>query len=379
MKLTKVDGLIGFIQPNKFLSADYGINTLNFIVSNSKINLIKNVSLDKTFEDASVYPYIFIFKKKTFKSNIEIKNISIFDVCEKNNLIGFETELKSIDIINKIKNLSKKLSDYSIAIKRGVPNNKLNFSSNGKYNAVSSTDLSMPYSLNHISQNMDYIDTNYEDTKNSEFSQPIILLPRTILNIRAILSTNGTHILDRIYYILLNIKMNINIKTILLLLNSKITTFYYDYFYGSTKIGGGYIDLKGTQISNFPIFEKINNEDVFIEKADRMLELTKNLHNAKQNFIYELKLEKIPKKLRNFEELEFDEFAKEYKKAKKLKFTDKLEERNFKNEWKALFENDSKIALDLKLQIITIDKEIDKMVYELYGLNDDEIKIVEKQ
>ncbi len=47
------------------------------------------------------------------------------------------------------------------------------------------------------------------------------------------------------------------------------------------------------------------------------------------------------------------------------------------NEWKALFENDSKIALDLKSQINTTDKEIDKMVYELYELSDDEIKIVE--
>lgn len=68
---------------------------------------------------------------------------------------------------------------------------------------------------------------------------------------------------------------------------------------------------------------------------------------------------------------------KEYTKSKKLKFTDKLEERNFKNDWKALFENDTKIALDLKSQINTTDKEIDKMVYALYGLSDDEVEIVE--
>ena len=44
---------------------------------------------------------------------------------------------------------------------------------------------------------------------------------------------------------------------------------------------------------------------------------------------------------------------------------------------KTLFENDSKIILDVKAQIDTNDKEIDKMVYEFYGLNDDKIKIVE--
>jgi hypothetical protein len=64
-------------------------------------------------------------------------------------------------------------------------------------------------------------------------------------------------------------------------------------------------------------------------------------------------------------------------KTSKLRTCSKLEERNFKNDWKALFENDSKIALDLKSQINITDQEIDKMVYELYGLSDDEIKIVE--
>ena len=63
IKIGKKDGLIGFIQPNKFLSADYGLNTVNYIIHNAEIVLIKNVSLDKTFEDASVYPYIFIFRK----------------------------------------------------------------------------------------------------------------------------------------------------------------------------------------------------------------------------------------------------------------------------------------------------------------------------
>ena len=133
-------------------------------------------------------------------------------------------------------------------------------------------------------------------------------------------------------------------------------------------------------LRQFP-FKDINLEfqQPFIEKSDLMFQLNKTIQETKQNFINELELKKIPKKLQNFEELDFEEFVKEYKKAKKLKFANKLEERNFKNDWEALFENDSKITLDLKSQINTTDKEIDKMVYELYGLNDDEIKIIEAQ
>jgi hypothetical protein len=114
-----------------------------------------------------------------------------------------------------------------------------------------------------------------------------------------------------------------------------------------------------------------------MKTADKMLELNKNLQETKQNFLNELKLEKLTKKLQNFEELTFDEFIKEYTKSLKLKFADKLAERNFKQEWQAIFENDKAITCKIKAEIEITDKEIDKMVYELYGLSDEEIKIVE--
>ena len=52
---------------------------------------------------------------------------------------------------------------------------------------------------------------------------------------------------------------------------------------------------------------------------------------------------------------------------------------SFKNDWKTLFEHDSKIALDLKSQIDSTNKEIDQMVYSLYNLSEKEIKIVESK
>ena len=39
----------------------------------------------------------------------------------------------------------------------------------------------------------------------------------------------------------------------------------------------------------------------------------------------------------------------------------------------------SKKALDLKNQIDTTDKKIDKLVYELYGLSEEEILIIEEK
>ena len=48
-----------------------------------------------------------------------------------------------------------------------------------------------------------------------------------------------------------------------------------------------------------------------------------------------------------------------------------------KAEWEDYFLQESKKALELKTNIDTTDKEIDAMVYELYGLNEEEIEIVE--
>ena len=64
-------------------------------------------------------------------------------------------------------------------------------------------------------------------------------------------------------------------------------------------------------------------------------------------------------------------FLKELEKSKvKLTLSQKAE-------WEDYFIQESKKALEIKHQIDTTDKEIDRMVYELYGLSEEEIKIVE--
>jgi hypothetical protein len=175
--------------------------------------------------------------------------------------------------------------------------------------------------------------------------------------------------IDSIGYFLQN-KL-LDLKFLMAIINSKLLNVYYKLHFTDKNV-------KPIYLKKLPIINaSIQSQEPFIKKVNLMLELNQKLQNSKQNFIDELELEKISKKLQNFEELEFEEFIKEIKKSKKLKFKDKLEERNFKNEWKALFENDMKIALDLKIQIDATDKKIDRMVYELYSLSDEEIKIID--
>lgn len=166
-------------------------------------------------------------------------------------------------------------------------------------------------------------------------------------------------------------------KFYLTIFNSELMWFFIKNT--SNEFRGGFFVYQTNFLESFPLpkLEILEQQNPFIQKADLMLELNKKLQITKQNFYDELGLEKLTTKLQNFEELEFDDFIKEYTKSKKIKFADKLEERNFKNAWIALFEKDKKEVLNLQNQINQTDKEINQMVYELYDLTEDEINIVE--
>ncbi len=202
---------------------------------------------------------------------------------------------------------------------------------------------------------------------------PKLIMRQTSDILRVAYDDNSFYCQNSLFIISSN---QVNLKLLNLLMNSKLLNFFYTM--DNPQKGKTFAEIKPSVIKDLPIKNiSENKQQPFIEKADLMLELNKQFRAAKQNFIKELNLEKLPKKLQNFEELEFDDFVKEYQKAKKLKFVDKLEERNFKNDWSGLFENDKKAVLEFKEQIAKTDKEIDAMVYVLYGLNEDEIAIVE--
>jgi tRNA1(Val) A37 N6-methylase TrmN6 len=210
--------------------------------------------------------------------------------------------------------------------------------------------------------------------KNFNFFQKKIMVRQTSDKIISSIDTEGFISLKSVHNIVVNDE-KYSYEALVCILNSKLMDFYYKFLVPEE--GRTFAEVKAVNLKRLPIVNFEFNQEPFIQKADLMLELNKKLQEIKQNFYNELKLEKLTTKLQKFEELEFDDFIKEYTKSKKIKFADKLEERNFKNDWKALFENDKKEVLEIQNQINITDKEIDQMVYKLYNLTEDEIKIVE--
>ena len=116
-------------------------------------------------------------------------------------------------------------------------------------------------------------------------------------------------LLDRIYY--LTQKTSVNTRFVLGVINSKVTNFWFEHYYGTTKVSGGYFDLNGTQIKSIPV---------------------PNATAKQQNKISSL-VETILKKKK----------------------------------------------LDIAADTSALEREIDELVYELYGLTEEEVKVVEEK
>jgi hypothetical protein len=161
-------------------------------------------------------------------------------------------------------------------------------------------------------------------------------------------------------------------KTLLCILNSKIVWMFLKSI--CVVRSGGYIEVKPQYFEQIPIPE-FKNEDQFEQLADLIIEATSSKQKIQSNFLNLLlskfPIEKPSGKLKNWPSLDFKGFLGELKKAKvKLSLSEEAEWMTYFNEQKAK-------ALALQTDIDRIDREIDALVYELYGLTEEEIRIVE--
>jgi type I restriction-modification system DNA methylase subunit len=411
INLTKEKGLYGLIIPNAWLMVYSGEGLRKHILDTSKINQIINLE-GYSFDNVNVETIILLSKKeKVTKNEFEIllSNGTEFvfshykeqDNFTKNEGLEFRvfTDDKSSLLIEKFLKDSIKL-DSIVQIKAG-----LQAYEKGKGNPKQSTEdvKNRPYDYKYRFDENTFKYLEGKDVGRYFVSWSGLYLkygehlaaPRTFnlfndekIIIREITgkypnSIIATYSQDLYLYnrsniaIVKNQDKEISLKYILTVLNSSLMAYYF-MKNTAKSVRKMFPKVILQDLRLFP-FKEINSieQEPFIRKANLMLNLNQELIGAKQGFLNELNLDKLTIKLQNFETLEFDEFIKEYVKARKIKFADKLEERKFKNEWKALFENDKEEVLSIQKEINETDKEIDQMVYKLYNLTEDEIKIVE--
>lgn len=411
-ELLKINGKMGFITPNSYFTNVSFRNLRSFIVENFVIKSIIDFPYRfYPFDDVNTETAIIIIDKKH-----DSENVTSFKVIDKNKQLVLggmadvyrnEIKLRQVaindkyrgmiiinanNIVNKLIGCENVFGDY-LELHKGwmsVPS-KVQLSATKYEKGIFSleeiindeelkkhTTLFLEgrdihrYYLDKVEKYV-YINDIDNKTKNWHFSPKIILQRIVGQNKNKIFATVDLD--NRIIFPnanLVNLKKNDdNIKFYLAILNSNLISYFYNLYYGESNTNLTKLAFESLPIPNLDFIDKSD----FINLVDKLISLIENLKLESEKFQRalqrEFSLESLSKKLQNWYELSFADFLKELAKAK-LNLT-----LSQKADWEDYFLQEQQKAISIKSQIDQTDKEIDQMVYELYGLTEEEIEIVE--
>ncbi|KQC11145.1 MAG: hypothetical protein APR54_02945 [Candidatus Cloacimonas sp. SDB] len=395
LNLTNSSKMFSLIIPNTFLVNENATLLRRKLIDDFSIEKIR-IFKDDVFPDANVesivvcsstlkkHNKILLFDEQdAYIGKTSIETILLDNYCR----IQINVSNEDLNVLRKINNNTAKLNeiaDICIGIQIGGSGNSKDFKekyiSNFKQNetfkkAIDGKDFD-PYHINWRNKYISYGDWLHRKRDEKFFLKSKILIRQIGSTPVSIIDKEQFYTLNTIYNLI--IKENCNdfvLEYIFLLLNSKIIKYYWNKLFSDNKTL--FPKIKKSQLIEIPISViPIESQQPFIEKADLMLYLTKQKHDKINNFLHRLEtnfeIEKLGKKIQNFYDFDFKTLLSELKKKKvKLSFSQQ-------DEFEKYFNNYTDEINELQRQIDKTDKEIDQMVYELYGLTKEEIEIVEK-
>ena len=378
-------GKLGFITPNTYLSNKYIQKLRNFILKNTFIEEVINYN-EIVFVDAGVdVATLILTKDKSKNENIKIYNsergeLKFITTKSQNSWNEAEEQVFNLknDFFFEFKDCIKleEIGNTYFGIqaydrKSSISDRKIN---ENYISIIDGADI-VRFQYSIPNKFFNYLSENIKSGGDwNVYSQDRIVISQIGQSPKVGFCEKGILTSNTIYNLFLK-DSRFSLKYIIAILNSQLIKNYWLSKYNDNK--DLFPKIKGYQLKQLPIKEiSLENQQPFIEKADQMLSLNKELQEISEKFQRNLQrefsLETISKKLQNWYELSFADFLKELAKAK-LNLT-----LSQKADWEDYFLLEQKRALDCQSKVHTTDKEIDQIVYELYGLTDEEIEIVEK-
>lgn len=409
LSITKKEGILSFITPNRFLSASYGKALREFIIDKCEIISLIDYSDKNVFPDASTYPVISFLKHKEREnyeiltgkfdsiskqlidrvfnsSKLEILDDSILgfllndklDITEK--VINQAESLKNVGRINAT-STAKEADDYTDLITDNSPGYKLiNTGTIDPYCNVWGKDKITNGGRKLLNPFLPKDSLVISENRHSLYSSPKIIISKIGLSCEAFydsvgdyasINTNCIHSFNEVYYP----------EYVLCWLNSKLFNYTFECFFDGLRMSGGYLlysapNLKNTYIKNIDVI----HQESFIELSGQVSLLIDNYNLLKNSFLDYIKLtfqvENVTKKLINWSDYGFSDFINEINKLIKNNGEEKLSKTE-EIEWLEVFNVKSFEALNLKTEIEKILNQIDHMFYKMYNLTQQEIEIVE--
>lgn len=384
--LSKNNGYISFITPNTYLVNKYNLKLREFILRNTQIKEIINYK-NIVFEDANVDVSTIILKKSKYTD----ENVKILLSSKNENKIVLEKQQNDwLKDDEKIFNLRKEFPiNFSncISLKEiaktyfGIQafDKKSSISQkkeNEKYLPMIDGANVFRYQFSKYNQYFNFIDDNIKSGGDYKVYEKERIVIRQIGKTPIIGYCEANILTSNTIYNIFSITDKFNLKYIFTLLNSKLLKKYWEYKYNDNK--NLFPKIKGYQLDDLPLVNiPLEKQQPFIEKADKMLSLNRELQDLSQKFqrmlLRKFDLEKLSTKLQEWYLLDFSDFIKELKRLKvKLSLSQE-------SEWEEYFLEEKSKAIAVDSEIKNTDKEIDSMVYRLYDLTDEEIKIIEEE
>jgi hypothetical protein len=218
-----------------------------------------------------------------------------------------------------------------------------------------------------------WFETQDSISYHEDFAKPKILYPNMTSVFPFMYDESGFFSNDKSFILTAN-DNSVSLLFLTAVFNSSSAKLWI--WYNCPELQGGTREIRKVYFEHFPVPHADEEQTSKLAQyaTDRSC-LTNSLQTLTLKFQRTIQrkfnLEDLPGKLQNWYLLTYKEFIAELTK-KKVRLSLKEEA-----EWEAYFLEEAKQALEIKSEITKTDKEIDRMVYELYGLTEEEIGIVE--
>ena len=414
----QIDLYMMFLEKGIQLISDYGFTS--FIVPNTWLNnlnlesvrrfMLDNTSLKEivlmpsgTFASASVDTVIVTFSSGEMNDNVHLvrcENSEFFSIgygsqkdwaTEKGAVINVFLDQRSTKLLKKIEEHSIPLGNFCEAV-RGVGiyhkrkgHTKKFIESDPFQSTQKVDDTFVPYLRGknlqrwHLTWNKDsYL--SYGDwlaePRDPKFFEGERILIRKILSDRInIAFIEEKFVADQqIYTVKIEKHTNFSLKALLAILSSSLITYYFRLKF--SEFDDLFPQIKLDHIKSLPISKRLAdlNEEL-TQLANMGLVNVSLLNKSKESVLMLLQskfnIDNPSTKLQNWPSLDFKGFLGELNKAKvKMSLSEEAE-------WMAYFTEQKQKAGTLQSEITRLDREIDQLVYELYELTEEEIRIVE--
>ena len=402
LSILKMDGVLAFITPNRYLSASYGAALRNYIIERYSFYQLIDYSDKRVFEDASTYPVITMLQNSQSNPNVMCGK---FDeethklICKnypsdklnilEESILGFLLNDK-LSITQKVisqglaltnagainaTSTAKEADDYAPLIMEDPSGYKLiNTGTIDPFYTTWGNNTLTKQGKQYLTPYLPNNDPRISANRHNLYSSPKIIISKIGLKCEAFYDSNGEYAsIDT--NCIHSFKDGYLPEYVLCWLNSKLYNYMFECFFDGLRMSGGYLlysspNLRNTYIKPIPL----ESQQPFISLADTMLSLNSQLQEKRSRFLRRLSDNfegvKITTALQQFDTMDFKGLMAELKKQKiKLSLSQQ-------DEWEDYFNERVAECQDLSAQIKATDNEIDNRVFDLYGLTEEERKIV---